>query len=245
MPIIYALVSRGNHVLAEFTSAGLTGNFSIVTRVLLKKIPEGDSKLSYAYDTYNFHYTVSNELTYLCMTDSDFNRLGAFEFLGEIRDRFVATYGDRAKTAIAFAFNADFQRVFAQCVEKYNNSKQNDKIAKVRDEINQVKNVMLENIDKVLDRGEKIELLVDRTETLDQHAFKFKKTSGNLRNAMWWKNCKLRILIAVIVIVIIYIIAAAACGADFSSCASKSPAPAPTVAPPVPTAAPPKRRRLR
>jgi pyoverdine/dityrosine biosynthesis protein Dit1 len=47
--------------------------------------------------------------------------------------------------------------------EKYNNQK-NDKIAKVQEEISQVKDVMIRNIDKVLERGEKIELLVDKTE---------------------------------------------------------------------------------
>lgn len=37
--IIYALVSNGTSVLAEYTGAGLSGNFSQVTRVLLKKVP--------------------------------------------------------------------------------------------------------------------------------------------------------------------------------------------------------------
>ena len=37
-----------------------------------------------------------------------------------------------------------------------------------------MKDVMLTNIDKVLDRGEKIELLVDKSEELDEHAFRLK-----------------------------------------------------------------------
>ena len=36
MPLIYSLVSRSIHVLAEYTASGLTGNFSTVSRVLLK-----------------------------------------------------------------------------------------------------------------------------------------------------------------------------------------------------------------
>lgn len=35
---------------------------------------------------------------------------------------------------------------------------------------------MIENIDRVLERGEKIELLVDKTDRLNQQAFKFEKT---------------------------------------------------------------------
>lgn len=35
---------------------------------------------------------------------------------------------------------------------------------------------MVENIDRVLERGERIELLVDKTERLNQQAFKFEKS---------------------------------------------------------------------
>lgn len=35
---------------------------------------------------------------------------------------------------------------------------------------------MIENIDRVLERGEKIELLVDKTEQLNQQAFRFEKS---------------------------------------------------------------------
>ena len=48
MPILYALVARNKHVLAEYTSS--QGNFPTVTRVLLSKIPDQDGKMSYVYD---------------------------------------------------------------------------------------------------------------------------------------------------------------------------------------------------
>ncbi|KAI3800478.1 hypothetical protein L1987_28569 [Smallanthus sonchifolius] len=40
------------------------------------------------------------------------------------------------------------------------------KLSKVKTQVSEVKGVMMENIEKVLDRGEKIELLVDKTENL-------------------------------------------------------------------------------
>ena len=45
---LYALVSRGKEVLAEFTAA--SGNFPTVTRLLLGKIGTQDGKMSYVYD---------------------------------------------------------------------------------------------------------------------------------------------------------------------------------------------------
>jgi vesicle-associated membrane protein 7 len=55
----------------------------------------------------------------------------------------------------------------------------------------QVRAVMVENIDKVLERGDRIELLVDKTSTIQDNTFRFKKQSRRLRQAMWMKNAKL------------------------------------------------------
>lgn len=158
MPLIYSLVSRGTDVLCESTTTHMTGNFSTVTRVLLKKIPPNDAKLSYVYDKYIFHYMVVSGLTYLCMTDPEFNRLQAFTFLGDIKDRFLAIYGDRGKSVQAYSLNADFQKELETKMEHFNSRSEN-RISQVREELNQVKDVVMGNIDKVLDRGEKIELL--------------------------------------------------------------------------------------
>jgi vesicle-associated membrane protein 7 len=214
MSIIYALVARGyDHVLAEYTSSGLRGNFSTVTRVLLKKIPsDADSSLSYVYDKYVFHYMVSDGLTYLCMTDSEFSRQVAFKFLAEIKRRFVQMYGDRGKTALAFAMNADFERVLQAQMEYFNQQRGDDRVSQVNEQIAEVRGLMVQNIDRVLERGEKIELLVDKTDELERNAVKFKKSARHLKHAMWWKNAKLCIIIALILAVVIYVILAISCG---------------------------------
>jgi hypothetical protein len=45
------------------------------------------------------------------MADDDLKRRVPFLFLEDLRARFLATYGDRGKTAIAFAMNDEFQHV--------------------------------------------------------------------------------------------------------------------------------------
>ena len=64
-------------------------------------------------------------------------------------------------------------------------------VHRVQGEIEEVRQVMVENIERVLERGEKIELLVDKTENLNHQAFRFKKQSRALRNMMWRKNVKI------------------------------------------------------
>ena len=60
--------------------------------------------------------------------------------------------------------------------EFYNSNPSSDNISRVQAQIDTVKDVMIENIDRVLERGEKIELLVDKTDRLNQQAFKFEKS---------------------------------------------------------------------
>ena len=78
--------------------------------------------------------------------------------------------------------NEDFSPVLKRQMEYYNGDPSADKITKVKGELEEVKGVMVENIEKVLERGEKIELLVDKTDRLNQTAFKFEKTSKQLKD---------------------------------------------------------------
>jgi vesicle-associated membrane protein 7 len=217
MPVFYALAARGKTVLAEFTAR--SGNFPTVTRVLLGKINEGtDAKMSYIYDEYVFHYLVEAGITYLCLADEKQKRRIPFLFLEDVKERFTGMYRDRAKTAIAFAMNAEFARVLEDRMAYFNDNPNADSFGKVRGQIAEVKDVMVENIEKVLARGEKIELLVDKTEQLNQSARKFQKQSRALKNVMWWKNVKMWGLITVIVLLIIWLIASFICGFNFSKC---------------------------
>lgn len=60
----------------------------------------------------------------------------------------------------------------------------------------QMRTIMVENIEKILERGDRIELLVDKTATMQDGAFHFRKQSKRLRRALWMKNAKLLLVIS-------------------------------------------------
>uniref|UniRef100_H3HDS6 Bromo domain-containing protein n=1 Tax=Phytophthora ramorum TaxID=164328 RepID=H3HDS6_PHYRM len=173
MPIVYALVSREKTVLAEYTAT--SGNFPTVTRVLLAKIPVADGRMSYVYDRHIFHYIVERGVTFLCMADDDLKRRVPFLFLEDMKNGFQAMYGERALTAIAFAMNDQFQHEIRRLLDYYNANPDADSLSRVKQQIDDVKDIMVQNIDKVLDRGEKFELLVDRTDKLSRQSVKFER----------------------------------------------------------------------
>ncbi len=106
MTILYALVARKKTVLAEFTTT--QGNFPTVTRVLLSKIPEHDSRMSYVYDKHVFHYIVDQGITFLCMSDENTKRRITFSFLDDIKKSWRDRYSSVEQTALAFSLNDMF-----------------------------------------------------------------------------------------------------------------------------------------
>ena len=208
--IVYAVVARRTAVLAEFTMT--SGNFPSVTRVLLSKITDKDSKMSYVYDQHVFHYVTCEGITYLCMADQGSKRRVAFAFLEDARRRFGAAYGRAARDAPAFTMNADFGPVLQRQMHFYNSDPSSDELAKVKTQLDDVRHVMVENVEKVLERGEKIELLVDKTDRLTQQAFKFENTSKQLRSALFWRKVRMYALFAAALASAALVISAITCG---------------------------------
>jgi vesicle-associated membrane protein 7 len=210
MSLIYGLVARGSVILAEYTDS--SGNFTQVTQAILEKIPPNNSKLTYVYDRYLFHYICEDGLTYMCMADDSFGRRIPFAFLQDIKEKFLANYSkDRANTALSYGMN-EFAKVIEKQMKYFSNNPNVDKIKQVHGEVEQVKDVMVTNIERVLARGERIELLVNKTDNLNQQAFAFRKRSTALKRSMWWKNTKLMILLGFVIILLIYFIIGSACG---------------------------------
>jgi len=92
------------------------------------------------------------------------------------------------------------------------------KIEEIKEQLSDTKGVMLQNIDHILDRGDKIELLIDKTEDMNDQSKQFSRKSRTLRRKMWLKNMKTKLLITLIILFLIYILLSMACCLYFSKC---------------------------
>ncbi|KAJ2491723.1 hypothetical protein IWW37_002047 [Coemansia sp. RSA 2050] len=208
--IIYALVAREQAILAEHSAT--TGNFQQVTQAILAKIPPNDSKLTYVYDRYLFHYISDGGIVYLCMADDKFGRRVPFAFLQDMMDRFVAAFTDgEIENATAYGLNS-FARTIARQMDYYSRNPQVDPLRQVHGEISQVKDVMVQNIERVLERGDRIDILVDKTNNLNNAAFAFRKRSTALKRQYWWRNQKLMAMVVFAAVVFVYLLISSACG---------------------------------
>jgi vesicle-associated membrane protein 7 len=144
--LIFALVSRGDVVLAEHANG--TGNFTQVAQAILERVPTTTpTRVSYVYDHYLFHCTVSpTGVIFMIMAEESMGRRIPFLCLDDIQARFESTYGvDMIRLAPAYGMN-EFRRHLEQRMEYYSTNPEADRLRQVQGEIEDVKTLMVENI---------------------------------------------------------------------------------------------------
>ncbi|KAI0189476.1 synaptobrevin-domain-containing protein [Astrocystis sublimbata] len=66
--------------------------------------------------------------------------------------------------------------------------------------------VMRDNINKVSQRGERLDALQDKTDNLAVSAQGFRRGANRVRKQMWWKDMKMRMCIIIGIIILLVII---------------------------------------
>lgn len=88
-----------------------------------------------------------------------------------------------------------------------NDSENTDKLSVARAEVEQVTTIVKDNIDKVLQRGEQIEILLQKSESLEESSIMFKNSSKELRLKMCKRNlCYGVVLLCFVIFIILLII---------------------------------------
>ncbi|KIJ62293.1 hypothetical protein HYDPIDRAFT_158110 [Hydnomerulius pinastri MD-312] len=221
MSLLNALVARGSVILAEHQAPGR--DFTHATQTILSKIPPNNSKLTYAWEQYLFHYVSEGGLIYLVMADDSAGRKMPFAFLAELQRKFIELPSSSSaglSSTPAYGLQGTFSPTIASLMHTYNTSPPADEVARAQAELNQVKDIMVQNVEQILSRGERIELLVDKTDTMATQATAFRRGARTVRRQMWWKNSKIMALSVLVVLVLLWIIMAQFCGATLQCGAS-------------------------
>ena len=78
-----------------------------------------------------------------------------------------------------------------------------DKVRQVQKQVGEVMGVMQNNIEKVIDRGERLEDLQDKSDNLADTATDFNMRARRLQKKMWWKNMRMKICVGFFILLII------------------------------------------
>ncbi|KAG8727183.1 hypothetical protein FRC10_006331, partial [Ceratobasidium sp. 414] len=115
------------------------------------------------WEQYLFHYVSEDGLTFLVMADDAAGRRMPFTFLADLQRRFTMAYpSDQINDVPAYGLN-EFSPQIGRLIEQYNTSPPADALNQAQQDLAQVKDIMVHNVERILSRGERIELLVDKT----------------------------------------------------------------------------------
>ncbi|KAI0132063.1 synaptobrevin [Xylariales sp. AK1849] len=217
-PLLYSCIAHNSTILSECTTSASSQTSSLSSLVLPKIKHDEPQKMTFTHGSYHIHYmseapsghpdnASAGGLSFLVIADSSLGRRVPFGFLFEIRKRFLdefegasRDFGDMPNYG-AGSFNAELKKLMVE----YGTTSggREDAISNVQREMDDVRGIMTKNIEGLLERGERIDLLVDKTDRLGGSAREFRVRSRGLKRQMWWKNVKLMALLAFVLVLII------------------------------------------
>ncbi|KAJ5102394.1 synaptobrevin-domain-containing protein [Penicillium alfredii] len=229
--LLYSCIAHRTTILAEHSSPGSSStSASSLASIILPKITHDKSqKLTFTHDRLFVHYIADSPadengsrtepsshapLSFVVVATAEQGRRIPFAYLLEMKRNFLSSYPPSSTEFASLpaygcaAFNAELRSL----LQTYNTAPPADSLASARREIDSVRDIMTENIERVLERGERIDLLVDKTDRLGGSAHDFRIRSRGLRRRMWWKNIKLVVLLVVVVIFLLYLFIGMGCG---------------------------------
>ncbi|XP_037370396.1 vesicle-associated membrane protein 1 [Talpa occidentalis] len=86
------------------------------------------------------------------------------------------------------------------------NMTSNRRLQQTQAQVEEVVDIMRVNVDKVLERDQKLSELDDRADALQAGASQFESSAAKLKRKYWWKNCKMMIMLGAICAIIVVVI---------------------------------------
>jgi len=211
MPLLYSCVACDSVVLADH--ADVVGNFEAATQQILDRTDSSKfSRHTYSVNQYNYHVLTKQGFTFLAIADQEFPMRISFAYLEKIGEKFFSgTLPQRASNAKPYEFRRDFSPILSSCIVQFNKTREVDNMAELHGQVEDVKGVMNQNIEKILERGENLEQLQERTTQLNLNADRFQSQAVRLRRKMWWQNQKVVISLVVVSLLIVGIVSLIIC----------------------------------
>jgi len=86
------------------------------------------------------------------------------------------------------------------------NNNANKRLQQTQAKVDEVVGIMRVNVEKVLERDQKLSELGERADQLEQGASQFEQQAGKLKRKQWWANMKMMIIMGVIAVVLLIIV---------------------------------------
>ncbi|QRV93582.1 Synaptobrevin [Ceratobasidium sp. AG-Ba] len=168
-----ALITATDLSTFSFYQKGSVAEFmTFFSNTVAERTPNGQRQ-SVQEKSYTFHAYNQGGLVGILISDEEYPVRPAFSLLTKVLDEF-------SSTVPASSYSNPSSISFPQAgvyLGKYQDPKQADAIMKVQQELDETKIILHKTIETVLERGEKLDDLVDRSNALSNQSKMFYKTA--------------------------------------------------------------------
>lgn len=139
------------------------------------KRTEPGQRQSISHESYVVHcYVRSDGLCGVVTTDEEYPARVAFVLLTQLLDEFTSTVGDSWKTMGTSVESTPFPPMEDYLV-RYQDPASADKVTKIQNDLDETTQILHKTIDSVLERGVKLDSLVDKSNDLSAQSKMFYK----------------------------------------------------------------------
>lgn len=199
-------------MLAEYTE--FTGNFPDIAARCLLRLTSANNKFTYNCDRHSFNFLVHDGYAYCVVAKENVSKQISIAYLERLKADFKKRYGGgKADTAAAKSLNTEFGPIMKEHMQYIvDHAEEIEKLLKVKAQVSAVKTIMLENVDKAIDRGENITVLSDKAQDLRDSAQEFKQKGTQIRRKMWYQNMKIKLVVLGIILLLVLVLWLSICG---------------------------------
>lgn len=147
---------------------------------------------------FNALYTVEDTICFLCIIKKNYPYRLALEFLTQIRKDY--------NIEMQYIFNTEKYKGNVKKTMKYYDDTYLDSIRDKIRKVEEIKDIMHDNVTKLLERGNKIEHIEDKAVQLEIKTEAFNQKSKDLKCCIYLQNCKLWIILISLILCIIFTI---------------------------------------
>ena len=145
-----------------------------LTKTFLRRTEPGQRQ-SVEHDGYVVHcYVRSDGLAGAVTTDAEYPARVAFVMLGQVLDEFTQQYGSDVWSVATTPESLPFAKG-EEYVAKYQNPSEADKVTKIQKDLDETTSILHKTIEGVLERGAKLDDLVDKSNDLSAQSKMFYK----------------------------------------------------------------------
>jgi len=164
-----------------FQRQGVKEMLTFFSKTFTKRTEPGQRQ-SITHESYVIHcYVRSDGLAGSVTTDAEYPARVAFVLLTQLLDEFTSTMGGSWKTMEMSVESTPFSPL-EEYLTKYQDPASADKVTKIQNDLDETTNILHKTIDSVLERGVKLDSLVEKSNDLSRQSKAFhnqaKKTNS-------------------------------------------------------------------